>query len=149
MAVDLLEVCRCCNELWDTSVAVDGCPMIGFGCGESHALKDCVRIQAAVRIHPAFDLQADTQLKSFIGCARCECTRGDGYIWDEDGENIIDVDHNFSSCGHCNGSCWCDQRYWVGGEGYFDIDRGVEVDVSERKKKVCDACCGKGSLFDD
>jgi hypothetical protein len=126
-----------------------GCAMVGFGCRDNHALKDCMKIRAAVWKHPAFDLEADSPLNSFIGCGRCECTRGDGYIWDDDGENIVDVDTNVQICGHCTNSCWCDQRYWVGGEGYFDFDTGVEVSVFDRKKKMCNVCGGKGCLYDD
>jgi hypothetical protein len=122
--------------------------MAGFGCGKSHALKQCIKIRAAVWKHPAFDLGADSQLNSFIGCARCECTGGDGYIRDDDGENVIEVDHGFSVCGHCTGTCWCDQRYWAGGEGYFDFDRGVEISASELTRKVCDACGSEQCLLD-
>jgi hypothetical protein len=135
--------------MWDTPLEIVGCPMVGFGCLANHALKDCIKFKAAVWKHPAFDLKADTQLNSFIGCERCECTRGDGYIWDDDGEKVIEVDTEFKVCGHCTGSCWCEQRYWVGGEGYFDFDRGVEVSVFERKNKICDVCDGKGRLFDN
>ena len=106
-------------------------------CDGSHALKDCVKIRAAVWKHPAFDLEGDSPLNSFIGCERCECTGGDGYIWDGEGENVTEIDHDSSICGHCDGTCWCGQRYWVGGEGYFDFERGVEMSVSEWKRKVC------------
>ena len=122
--------------------------MAGFGCRQSHALKDCLKIKAAVWKHPAFELGADTSLNSFIGCRSCRCTKGDGYVWDEDG-NVVDIDDEYRVCGHCRGSCWCDQRYWIGGEGYFDFDAGVEVNEFERKNQVCVACGGKGRLFDD
>ncbi len=147
MTVDLLEVCRCCNELWNTPV-VGGCPMAGFGCRQNHALKDCLKIRAAVWKHPAFDLEAEAPLNSFIRCRSCQCTKGDGYVWDED-DNIVDVDNDFRICEHCAGQCWCDQRYWIGGEGYFDFDAGVEVSVFDRKPTICDTCGGKGCLYDD
>lgn len=131
--MDLLEVCRSCNDVWYTS----SCLMRAFGCDGNHALKDCVKVCAAVWKHPAFDLQGDSPLNSFIGCGRCECTGGDGYIYDGDGDNIVDLDHDSSICGHCDGTCWCGQRYWVGGEGYFDFERGVEMSESEWKRKVC------------
>lgn len=144
MAVDLLEVCRCFNELWDTPVESGGCLMTGFGCDEHHALKECMKIRAAVWKHPTFDLNAGTQLESSIECLRCECT-GCG---DSDDENVVDVDEESPICGHCDGTCWCEQRYWVGGEVDFDFDRGVEVDVIERKRNVCETCSGRGILVD-
>lgn len=93
-------------------------------------------MQAAIRVHPAFDPKGHRQLNSLIKCERCECTKGDGYVWDDD-ENVIDVDHEFSICGHCDGSCWCEDRRWIGGDEYGDFNGGVEVGTCLDGRGVC------------
>ena len=101
MAVDLLEVARCCNERW-SSVPAE-CWMSEFGCTDIHALKDCPMIKAAVVQYPSFDLDSTCPLATFVSCRRCECIGGDD---------------NLQVCGHCTNNCWCEQRCW-GDEDYW------------------------------
>jgi hypothetical protein len=103
--------------------------MKGFGCSEIHALKDCSMIKAAVVQHPSFDVDRTRPLASDVSCGRCECLHDNDYADDSD----------YPVCDHCEGSCWCEQRYWDG-----PVERG-RFDV-ERTQITCSSCWGEGTV---
>lgn len=110
VAVDLLEVARCRNDLWSRTLGLGACLMGAFGCAENHALQHCSMVKAAVFQHPAFDLAGTTSLPSFVSCYRCDCKGGEKYVRD-DNNDIVGIDEDLL-CRHCKGSCWCEQRFW-------------------------------------
>jgi hypothetical protein len=108
-----MEVCRCNNNYWWDTPKLQ-CRM--YGCRFVHALKDCPQMKVAVYVHPAFELYAEHQLHTTMRCSACAggCV-GESYTRDDD-------DSGCRMCEHCDLSCWCDQREWIGGDEQGSVD---------------------------